>query len=94
MTAGGVPVRQDTERHVTRSGGGSERGNKARTRPIEALEAATREFCGRLKRDFESEVTRWPRDFKAAVVRLIRRYLPPRRGRPRDPRAESTKAYP
>lgn len=53
------------------------------------LEAATRDFTARLKRDFAKEIASNPRDFKDQVLRLVRRTLPPKRGRPNDPRIDT-----
>jgi hypothetical protein len=49
------------------------------------LEAAALDFTARLKRDFLQDIACNPRDFKNQVLRLVRRTLPPRRGRPNDP---------
>ena len=45
-----------------------------------------RTFAAALKRDFAEDVTRDPKGFKKQVVKLIRRELPPKPGRPNDPR--------
>ena len=37
-----------------------------------SLEAATRDFAARLKRNFSQEIARNPRDFKKQVLRLAR----------------------
>jgi hypothetical protein len=49
----------------------------------------TRAFADRLLRQFADEIGRDPRAFKKRILRLIRRQLPPRRGRPRDPKTEA-----
>ena len=54
-----------------------------------SLEAATRDFAARLKRNFSQEIARNPRDFKKQVLRLVRRTLPPRRGRPNNPHIDT-----
>jgi len=53
------------------------------------LEAETRRFAERLRRNFAREIERNAHDFKKAVLRLIRRELPPKRGRPNDPRIDA-----
>ena len=57
-----------------------------------SLEAATRDFAARLKRNFSQEIARNPRDFKKQVLRLMRQELPPRRGRPGSPQIEAALA--
>jgi len=56
---------------------------------MQSLERAIRQFGDRLKRDFGEEMARAPSSFKKQVVRLIRRELPLRRGRPNDPRLDA-----
>jgi hypothetical protein len=56
---------------------------------VGSLEAATRDFAARLKRNFSQEIARNPRDFKKQVLRLVRRTLPPRRGRPNNPHIDT-----
>ena len=53
-----------------------------------SVEAAAREFALFLKINFAQEVARDAKAFKKQVIRLIRRELPPRRGRPNDPRLD------
>ena len=53
------------------------------------LEAMTRDFTDRLRREFAQEVTSNPKPFKTYLLRLVRRALPPRRGRPNDPRIDA-----
>ena len=53
------------------------------------LDATVRAFALRLKHDFAPEITRDPRAFKKSVIRLVRRELPPKRGRPNDPRLDA-----
>jgi len=53
---------------------------------MRSLEDAIRQIGDRLKRDFAEEMAGDPTTFKKRVVSLIRRGLPPRRGRPNDPR--------
>jgi hypothetical protein len=64
------------------------KSNRASIRPS-SLEEAIRQFGNRLKRDFGGELARDPTIFKKQVVRLIRRELPPRPGRPNDPRLDA-----
>lgn len=53
------------------------------------LDAIVRAFALRLKRDFAREIAGDPRTFKKSVVQLVRRELPPKRGRPNDPRLDA-----
>jgi len=50
------------------------------------LETFAGSFTARLRQEFAHEIAHDPKAFKASVLRLIRRGLPPRRGRPNDPR--------
>ena len=54
-----------------------------------ALEQTLRKFAARLRRDFAGEIARDPAGFKKHVLKLIRRELPPKRGRPNDPRLDA-----
>ena len=56
---------------------------------MHALEQELRDFAARLKRTFAQEMARDPANFKKYVVRLIRQELPPKRGRPNDPRIDA-----
>lgn len=56
---------------------------------MKTLEAATRDFAANLKRSFSRAIADSPRDFKKQVIHLIRRELPPRPGRPLDPRLDA-----
>lgn len=59
-------------------------------RPLqERLEAFTGEFAQRVKRAFAEELARDPKALRTAVLRLVRRGLPLRRGRPNDPRIDA-----
>jgi hypothetical protein len=53
------------------------------------LEHATQTFAEALRRDFAGDINRDPRFFKKQVLRLIRRWLPPRPGRPTNPKTEA-----
>jgi hypothetical protein len=53
------------------------------------LEAMTRDFAHRLKRNFAHEITQDAKEFKKRVLQFVRRELPPRRGRPNDPRLDA-----
>jgi len=53
------------------------------------LEQAVRKFATQLRSDFGNEITRDPASFKKHVLRLLRRQLPPRPGRPNDPRIDA-----
>src|SRR5258708_5068764 len=52
------------------------------------LEQTVRKFASRLRSDFAEEITRDPAGFRKQVIRLMRRELPPRPGRPNDPRVD------
>ena len=54
-----------------------------------ALGEMLRQLAQRLKSRFAEEIARDPSGFKKRVVRLIRRELPPRPGRPNDPRLDA-----
>jgi len=56
------------------------------------LEPTLRRFAARLKRDFGDQISRDPAAFKKQILRLIRRELPPRRGRPVSPQVEAALA--
>jgi len=61
-----------------------------KTRPLpERLGVFTGQFAEQLKREFAEELTRDPKALRAAVLRLVRRGLPLRRGRPNDPRIDA-----
>ena len=59
---------------------------------MKALEAGILEFVERLKQEYPQEIARNPRDFKKKVLKLIRRTLPPKRGRPASPQFEAALA--
>jgi hypothetical protein len=64
----------------------------AKNRQTPATERLTRQiqdFTGQLCQRFRQEISRNPRDFKKQVLRVIRRELPPGRGRPASPRIEA-----
>lgn len=50
--------------------------------------ADVRRIAARLKRDYADEIARDAARFKNHVLKLIRRELPPRPGRPNDPRID------
>jgi hypothetical protein len=52
----------------------------------------TQAFADRLKREFTQDISGDPRGFKKQVLRLIRCWLPPRRGRPVNPKTEAALA--
>jgi len=68
---------------------------KANSGPVEvclshtSVESAAREFAAFLKNHFAIEIARDARGFKKSLLRWIRRELPPRRGRPNDPRLDA-----
>ena len=53
---------------------------------MQALEQMLRKFSAKMKRQFAKEIARDPAKFKKQAVRLLRRTLPPGRGRPNNPR--------
>ena len=55
----------------------------------ESVAAVAHDFASFLKTHFAQEIARDARAFKKLVLRLIRRELPPRCGRPNDPRIDS-----
>ncbi len=55
----------------------------------EGLEALAREFGAKVRRECAEEFARDPKPFRASVLRLVRRELPLRRGRPNDPRLDA-----
>jgi hypothetical protein len=59
---------------------------------VKSLEVVARDFATSLKHDFAEDMLRRPRDFKKQILRLISRELPPRPGRPIDPKIEATLA--
>ena len=56
--------------------------------PREEVDSAVRDFVGRLRRWFARELEADPRGFRENVMRLIRRELPSKRGRPTNPRLD------
>jgi hypothetical protein len=54
-----------------------------------SIESTVGSFTSDLKRDFSEQIAADPRAFKKQVVRLIRLELPPKRGRPNDPRLDT-----
>ena len=68
---------------------------KSNSGPVEvclshtSAEAAAREFASFLRTHFAQEIARDAKAFKKCVLRWIRRELPPRRGRPNDPRIDA-----
>lgn len=51
--------------------------------------SAKRDPAAKLKRDFPEELTADARGFKKRAVRVLRRELPPGRGRPTDPQLDA-----
>ena len=56
---------------------------------MKSLAPDVRDFVQQLRRNHASDIARDARGFKKQVVTLIRRELPPRRGRPNDPRIDA-----
>ena len=64
--------------------------NKYRiTTSADDVEKAICAFVLELRSRFREQSEQEPAEFKKQVVRLVRRYLPPRPGRPNDPRIDS-----
>lgn len=59
---------------------------------MSSLESGIKEFTERLTQEHAQEIARNPREFKKKVLRLIRRTLPPKRGRPASPQIEAALA--
>jgi hypothetical protein len=55
----------------------------------ERLDAITRTFAEQVRTECAGELTRDPKALRAAVLQLVRRELPLRRGRPNDPRIDA-----
>ena len=53
------------------------------------VEQTISQFASRLRSRFHDQIARDAREFKKLVLRLIRRGLPPRPGRPNDPRLDA-----
>jgi hypothetical protein len=53
------------------------------------IEQTISEFVSELRSRFREQSERDPAGFKKQVVKLVRRHLPPRPGRPNDPRIDS-----
>ncbi|MGC2210383.1 MAG: hypothetical protein WA532_09765 [Candidatus Korobacteraceae bacterium] len=58
-------------------------------RPSKRLETLVRDFVALVRRECGEELERDPKAFRAAALRLVRRELPLRRGRPNDPRIDA-----
>ena len=58
-------------------------------KPVKSLEGVTHDFTDCLRRHFAQQISHNPRDYKKQVLRLIRRQLPPHRGRPTRPQIEA-----
>jgi hypothetical protein len=58
-------------------------------RPLARVEAATRDFVARIRREFPQELAHDPKELRTAVLRQVRQTLPLRRGRPNDPRIDA-----
>ena len=67
-------------------------GSTGRCRTIglaKSIEQATREFVVGVKNRFQDQIEQDPAGFKKQIVKLLRRELPLRRGRPNDPRLDA-----
>ena len=52
----------------------------------ESVDETFQDFAANLKHTFPQKIARYARDFKKHMLGSIRRELPPRRGRPHNPR--------
>jgi hypothetical protein len=59
---------------------------------MSALERTVKDFTDQLSQKHAAEIARNPREFKQQVLKLIRRTLPPKRGRPASPQIEAALA--
>ena len=57
--------------------------------PSPRLEALTREFGRRVRRECHQELVRDPKALRVAILQMVRREFPLRRGRPNDPRIDA-----
>jgi hypothetical protein len=53
------------------------------------IEQTISQFASKLRSRFRDQIARDAREFKKLVLRLMRRELPPRPGRPNDPRLDA-----
>jgi len=77
-------------RHVltfARTGQGSKR--KKQGDMMARLDVFAGDFAEIIRREFAQEIARDPKGTKTFVLRVVRRHLPPRRGRPNDPRIDA-----
>jgi len=56
---------------------------------MQRLEAVVADFAQVVRSKFAQQVARDPKALKSLVLRLVRKELPPRRGRPNDPRIDA-----
>ena len=61
-------------------------------RPPKRLEAIARDFATQVRKECQEELVRDPKALRAAVLRLVRREMPLRRGRPNDPKLDEAMA--
>jgi len=64
-------------------------GKGRRAVSAQDVEHTVSQFAKGLKSRFQDQLARDPAGFKKQVVRLIRQALPPKRGRPNDPRLDA-----
>ena len=64
-------------------------GKLRKPTPAQHIEQTISEFVSELSSRFREQSERDPAGFKKQVVKLIRRHLPPRPGRPNDPRIDA-----
>lgn len=62
---------------------------RSNSQSADSVERTITSFIKQLRRRFEIDLARDPKAFKKRVVKLVRRELPPRRGRPNDPRLDA-----
>jgi hypothetical protein len=59
------------------------------SRRLDSVQIAVRKFVTGIQRDFAEQIAADPRDFKQQILRLVRRELPPKRGRPASPQIDA-----
>lgn len=65
------------------------KGKRPSVASAQDIEQAISQFASKLRSRFQVQIARDARGFKKLFIRLIRRELPPRPGRPNDPRIDA-----
>jgi len=63
--------------------------NSRRAVSSQNIEQTISQFVSGLRGRFQDQIARDPQGFKKQIIRLIRQQLPPRRGRPNNPRIDA-----